>query len=54
VNIAAATSMAKVAGVDFITHAPVDRVISDQKVNQILNKKRVSSPTLAMIKSGIT
>jgi imidazolonepropionase-like amidohydrolase len=49
-----ATSMAQTAGVDFITHAPVDGVMSDQEVSQMLNEKRVSIPTLVMMKGGVT
>lgn len=47
-----ATCMAQTAGVDVITHAPVDGVMTDQEVAQMLNEKRISIPTLIMMKNG--
>jgi imidazolonepropionase-like amidohydrolase len=45
-----ATSMAQIAGVDFTTHVPIDGVMSDEEVNQMLKDKRISIPTLVMMK----
>lgn len=48
-----ATSMAQIAGVDFITHAPIDGVMSNHEVSQMVKDNRVSIPTLVMMK-GVT
>lgn len=46
-----ATSMAQHAGVDFVTHAPMDEAMTDDEVNQMREEKRISIPTLIMMKS---
>lgn len=45
-----ATRMAQIAGADFITHSPLDGAMSDQEVQQMVANKRVSIPTLIMMK----
>ncbi len=45
-----ATSMAQNAGVDFITHTPINGVMTDQEVERMLKDKRISIPTLTMMK----
>lgn len=45
-----AASMAQAAGVDYLTHVPVDGVMNDQEIHQMLEDKRVSIPTLTMMK----
>ncbi|KAJ5397047.1 hypothetical protein N7509_005160 [Penicillium cosmopolitanum] len=44
-----ATEMSQLAGVDFITHAPLDGVITDQDIQRMLESKRISIPTLTMM-----
>ncbi|EZG45147.1 amidohydrolase [Gregarina niphandrodes] len=43
--------MAQMAGVDIITHAPLDGVMSDDEVRQMVENKRISVPTLIMLES---
>ncbi|KAL3489542.1 hypothetical protein BJX62DRAFT_239073 [Aspergillus germanicus] len=45
-----ATRMAQAAGVDFITHAPLDGVMSGEEIQQMVAGQRVSVPTLVMMK----
>ncbi|KAL2796652.1 hypothetical protein BJX66DRAFT_335894 [Aspergillus keveii] len=45
-----ATRMAQAAQVDFITHAPLDGVMSAEEIQQMVAGKRVSIPTLIMMK----
>ncbi|KAF9891399.1 hypothetical protein FE257_004255 [Aspergillus nanangensis] len=45
-----ATRMAQAAGADYITHAPLDGVMSREEVEQMVAEKRVSIPTLVMMK----
>ncbi|KAJ5605620.1 hypothetical protein N7510_008401 [Penicillium lagena] len=45
-----ATQMAQIAGADAITHAPLNGVMSDAEVSQMLEEKRISIPTLTMMK----
>lgn len=47
-----ATQMAQIAGVDVVTHTPVDGVMTDEEVAQMVNAKRISIPTLIMMKNG--
>lgn len=44
-----ATHMAQIAGADAITHAPLDGVMSDSEVQQMVEDKRISIPTLVMM-----
>ncbi|EZG42625.1 amidohydrolase [Gregarina niphandrodes] len=46
-----ATRMAQMAGVDIITHAPLDGVMNDDEVRQMVENKRISVPTLIMLES---
>lgn len=46
----AATAMAQEAGVDFVTHAPLDGLMDDEAVNHMLKSKRIDVPTLSMMK----
>ncbi|KAI5456880.1 putative hydrolase [Mariannaea sp. PMI_226] len=45
-----AVSMAQAARVDYLTHIPVDRALSDQDINQMLEDGRIIIPTLTMMK----
>lgn len=45
----AATEMSQLAGVDFITHAPLDGVMTDKDIQRMLDSKRISIPTLTMM-----
>lgn len=45
-----ATHMSQLAGVDVITHAPLDGVMSDQDIQRMVENKRISVPTLTMMK----
>jgi imidazolonepropionase-like amidohydrolase len=45
-----ATQMAQIAGADFVTHAPLNAVMSDEEIGQMYREKRVSIPTLTMMK----
>lgn len=45
-----ATQMGQNAGADIITHAPLDGVMSDREVHQMVESKRISIPTLIMMK----
>ena len=44
-----ATQMAQIAGADVITHAPLDGVMSDAEVHQMVKDNRISIPTLVMM-----
>lgn len=44
-----ATQMAQIAGADVITHAPLDGVMSDAEVHQMVKDSRISIPTLVMM-----
>lgn len=44
-------SMAQEAGVDVVTHAPRDRVLDDEAINQMVEGKRISVPTLTMMEA---
>lgn len=46
----AATAMAQEAGVDFVTHVPLDGLMDDEAVNHMLSSKRIDVPTLTMMK----
>ena len=46
----AATRMAQAAGVDVITHAPIDGMMSDEEISNMLESNRISIPTLVMMK----
>ncbi|KAJ5936093.1 hypothetical protein N7454_005391 [Penicillium verhagenii] len=45
-----ATRMAQAAGVDIVTHAPVDGLMSGAEVAEMVEARRVSVPTLTMMK----
>lgn len=45
-----ATRMSQNAGVDFTTHAPLDGVMSEEDIQCMVDNKRVSIPTLTMMK----
>lgn len=45
-----ATHMSQIAGVDFITHAPLDGVMSEQDIQRMVDNNRISIPTLTMMK----
>ena len=45
-----ATHMSQNAGVDFITHAPLDGVMSEEDIQRMVQNKRISIPTLTMMK----
>ena len=47
-----ATAMAQRAGVDFVTHAPLNAVMADEDVDQMKAEKRISIPTLIMMKGS--
>lgn len=47
-----ATRMAQAAGVDVITHAPVEAVMSEPEITQMLREKRISVPTLVMMEGA--
>lgn len=47
-----ATRMAQTAGVDVITHSPLDGVMDAQEVVQFLEGRRISVPTLTMMKGA--
>lgn len=46
----AATATAQTAGVDFVTHVPLDDLMDDGAVNHMLSSKRIDVPTLTMMK----
>lgn len=46
----AATAMAQAAGADVITHAPLDGLMNEEAINQMLSAKRIDVPTLTMMK----
>ncbi|KAB8212102.1 hypothetical protein BDV34DRAFT_63552 [Aspergillus parasiticus] len=45
-----ATHMSQIAGVDFITHAPLDGVMSEQDIQRMVENRCISIPTLTMMK----
>ncbi|KAJ5096638.1 hypothetical protein N7456_007359 [Penicillium angulare] len=45
-----ATQMSQDAGVDFITHAPLNGVMSEESIQQMIHDRRISIPTLTMMK----
>ncbi|KAJ5756901.1 uncharacterized protein N7511_007083 [Penicillium nucicola] len=45
-----ATHMAQLAGADIITHTAVDGTLSDQDIQDMVENKRISIPTLTMMK----
>ncbi|KAJ6016877.1 hypothetical protein N7451_000256 [Penicillium sp. IBT 35674x] len=47
-----ATRMAQSAGVDIVTHAPVDGVVTREEIAQMVESRRVSVPTLVMMKGA--
>ena len=47
----AAFKLAQTAPIDMITHVPLDKDLDDASVTQMLNEKRISIPTLSMMKA---
>ncbi|KAJ5564036.1 hypothetical protein N7513_000278 [Penicillium frequentans] len=47
-----ATRMAQSAGVDIVTHTPVDGVMTRDEIAQMVDSQRVSVPTLVMMKGA--